>query len=122
MNTTDIVGFIIDVIETGALVSLGVAVYKLHNRIAEAEAVKLAALNLMNQERARKKAHEIAFEKLTDPDTIVAEMERGAVAMEALTAKRGRNVREDAGPHARIYRPRLQSKLPTAGKIWNKNE
>jgi pyridoxal/pyridoxine/pyridoxamine kinase len=52
------------------------------------------------------KRHEKAFKNLTDPDAILADMERGAVAMEALQANRSRMIREDAGPHARIIRPK----------------
>ena len=58
------------------------------------------------------KGREKFYKSLADPDVILADMERGAVAMEALAAKRHRNVREDAGPHAKIYRPKRLGRLP----------
>lgn len=52
------------------------------------------------------------YQSLADPNRIVAEMEQGAVAMEALQAKRRRNIREDAGPHAKIYKPKKIGQSP----------
>jgi hypothetical protein len=59
-----------------------------------------------------KERREKLYASLANEDKIMADMERGAVAMEALQAKRNRNIRDDSGPHARIYRPRLRSRLP----------
>jgi len=61
----------------------------------------------------RKNAHTEAFKKLTDPDWIQEEFERGADVMEARTANRLTKPREDAGPPAKVYRPQLRSKLPS---------
>ena len=58
------------------------------------------------------KGRESFYASLTDADAIMADMERGAVAMEALGAKRRRNIREDAGPHARIYKPKKIGNTP----------
>lgn len=61
----------------------------------------------------RKKAHTEAFKKLVDPDWIQEEFERGADVMEARNANRLTKPREDAGPPAKVYRPKLRGKLPS---------
>ena len=74
------------------------------------------ARKLISVETKRKQAHSDAFERLTDPESIAADMERGADIIEARNANRLTKPREDAGPPARVYRPPMRSKLPSG---WN---
>lgn len=74
------------------------------------------AQDLISQETKRKVAHTELFEDLTDQDKILSEMEASALASEALRAKRNRNVRDDAGPHAVIHKPPLRSAQPRSDR------
>lgn len=67
---------------------------------------------LQNRVQAMRKGRERFYASLSDPNAILADMERGAVAMEALQAKRRRNIRDDAGPHARVWKPKKMGRLP----------
>jgi hypothetical protein len=66
-----------------------------------------SARKLISAETERKQAHSDAFERLTDPDAIMADMERGADIIEARNAHRLTKPREDAGPPARVWRPKV---------------
>ena len=67
---------------------------------------------LIVSEAERKDAHTKAFETLSDPDKIVEEMEKSARATEMRIARRTTLPREDAGPPAKVYRPRILKKYP----------
>lgn len=119
LSTEDFIGFIIDVIEAVALLSLATVCIIQSRKIRMLQAIWPAIARMIDVETKKNIEHQKVFEKLANPDEIMADMERSAVAMEALNAKRQRNIRVDAGPHARIYRPRLRSKLP--GSVGKKN-
>lgn len=67
---------------------------------------------LQAAEDRRKKTHDQIFEMQSNPDVIMAEMERSAVASEALRAKRTLTIRENAGPPAIIHRPPTRAPYP----------
>ena len=73
------------------------------------------ARELLDAETERKQAHTKAFEVLSDPDQIVDEMERSAEATEMRIARRTTLPREDAGPPAKVYRPKIHKRYP---KSW----
>lgn len=57
------------------------------------------------------------YSQMADPDRIVEEMEKGARLREMRDANRTTLPRDDAvGQHARVFRPKLRSKLPSQ---WN---
>lgn len=74
------------------------------------------AIVLVSEETKRKVKHTQAFENLTDPDKIVEEMERSADIMEARQANRLLAPRPDAGPPARVFRPRF---IGRRASFWN---
>ena len=76
-----------------------------------------AAHSLLVAEEQRKEAHTKAFEVLSNPDLIEDEMEKSARATEMRIARRTTLPREDAGPPAKIYRPRVKKKYP---RSWPK--
>ena len=63
-------------------------------------------------EDRRKATHQQIYEMQSDPDVIMAVMERSAVASEALRAKRTLTIRENAGPPAIIHRPPTRAPYP----------
>lgn len=68
------------------------------------------------QDKKRKAAYTKALEDLTDPDKIQEDMERGADILEARQANRLMAPRPDAGPPARVHRPKFVGKRAT---FWN---
>ena len=70
------------------------------------------ARGLVTAETERKVAHTKAFETLSNPDLIAEEMERSSEATESRIARRTTLPREDAGPPAKVYRPKLTRKYP----------
>lgn len=76
--------------------------------------MKKTVSNFIAKEMERKSAHSKAFERLTDPMAIMEEMERGADLLEARQANRLTMPRPDAGPPAKVHRPKLRSKLPSS--------
>jgi hypothetical protein len=96
-----------------SVIVIGICLVLLMFRVRRIEKGFDQALDLILAENVRKQAHTDAFKKLTDVDSIVEDMERGADVMEARNANRLTKPREDAGPPARVYRPRLRSKLPS---------
>jgi hypothetical protein len=78
-----------------------------------------SARKLIVAEAERRAKHAAAFDKLTDVDSIMEEMERGADIIEARNANRLTKVRLDAGPPAKVYRPKLRSALRSQ---WNPRE
>ena len=93
--------------------------YTLHKKINETRA-KLNALSvaygsaikLILAETKRREEHKKAFSRLTDPEAIADDMERGARVREMYDANRNTLPREDAGPPAKVYSPRLRAKVP----------
>jgi hypothetical protein len=88
---------------------------KYGNQLNEALEVVLEARGLLDAEARRKDAHTKAFEALSDADKIAEEMERSAEATEMRIARRTTLPREDAGPPAKVYRPKLRKRYP---KSW----
>lgn len=81
------------------------------------ECLLAPARRLLNQDERRRAAHTAAFERLTDTEAIQADMERSAIASEALRANRTTEPREGAGPHAVVHRVRKMRSKPPHG--WN---
>lgn len=71
-----------------------------------------AAYNLITVETKRKEEHAKALKRLTDPDFIVEDMEKGARLREMRDANRFTLPRDDAGPPAKVYTPTMRAKLP----------
>lgn len=71
-----------------------------------------AAYNLIMTETARREEHVKALKRLTDPEAIVDDMERGARLREMRDANRTTLPREDSGPPAKVYTPTLRAKVP----------
>lgn len=71
-----------------------------------------AAAKLIFTETKKNNEHLRAFKRLTDPDLIAEDMEKGARLREMRDANRDTLPREDAGPPARVYSPRLRAKVP----------
>ena len=94
-----------------AVIVLAIIIVYQSLRIRQLSKEFWAAVDLLVAETDRKRAHAKAFEKLTDVNSIVEDMERGADVMEARNANRLAKPREDAGPPAKVYRPTLRSKL-----------
>lgn len=92
---------------------LGKAINALGERL---DKVIEPAIVLVSEETKRKVKHTEAFENLVDPDKIQAEMERGADIIEARQANRLLAPRPDAGPPARVFRPKLVGKRAS---FWN---
>jgi hypothetical protein len=76
-----------------------------------------AARGLIEAEIERKDAHTKAFEVLSNPDLIAEEMENSARATEMRIARRTTLPREDAGPPAKVYRPKIRKLYP---RSWPK--
>lgn len=107
----------IDIIILGlAVIFEGIALKNLRKRVENLEWQMRAAARLISEETKRKTAHTEAFKNLTDPDKIQEEMERGADILEARQANRLTMPRENAGPPARVFRPRLVGKRAS---FWN---
>jgi hypothetical protein len=75
------------------------------------------ARSLIEAETERKSAHTRAFEVLSNPELIEQEMEKSARATEMRIARRTTLPREDAGPPAKVYRPKIHKRYP---KSWPK--
>jgi hypothetical protein len=71
-----------------------------------------ASLKLILTETERKKEHNKALKRLTDPEAIADDMEKGARLREMRDANRTILPREDAGPPAKVYSPKLRAKVP----------
>jgi hypothetical protein len=95
-----------------ALIILALCVVLLAVRVRHLHRDFWLSIDLITAETIRQQAHADAFKKLTDVDSIMDDMERGADVMEARNANRLTKPREDAGPPARVYRPAMRSKLP----------
>lgn len=95
----------IDLSQTMAICGLAYVVWRLRRLANTSEA-------LITEETRRIQEHRKAFERLTDPDSIEADFERGAQAAEMRAANRVYLPREDAGPHARVHTARLRGQLP----------
>lgn len=71
-----------------------------------------SSMKLILTENDRRAAQAKALKRLTDPDSILEDMERGARMREMRDANRTTLPREDAGPPARVYTPSMRAKLP----------
>lgn len=74
------------------------------------------AIVLVSEETKRKQLHAQLYEDLTDPDKIQEDMERGADIVEARQGNRLLAPRPDAGPPARVFRPKFVGKRAS---FWN---
>ena len=75
------------------------------------------ASELISLEAQRKRLHLQELERLTNQEEIIADMERGADIMEARTANRLTKPRPDAGPPAKIHRPKAMRRKVSGW--WN---
>lgn len=71
-----------------------------------------SAVKLILSETKKRDEHAKALKRLTDPEAIVEDMEKGARMREMIDANRSTLPREDAGPPAKVYSPRLRANLP----------
>ena len=71
-----------------------------------------AASKLIFVETKRRTEHLKAAKRLTDPESIVDDMEKGARLREMYDANRTTLPREDAGPPAKVYTPTMRAKVP----------
>lgn len=87
---------------------------KNEERLAALSTAYKAAIKLILTETKKRDEHARALKRLTDPDSIVEDMEKGARMREMHDANRSLLPREDAGPPAKVYSPRLRAKVPKA--------
>ncbi len=104
------VGIIIILI--GYCIFVAIEIRKLKRKSKELNLGYAAALELIIAEVKRKEQHTKALRRLTDPESIADDMERGARMREMYDANRTTLPREDAGPPARVYSPQMRAKLP----------
>lgn len=71
-----------------------------------------SAIELILAERKRKEEQAKVLRRLTDPESILIEMEKGARIREMRDANRTTLPREDAGPPAKVYTPTLRANVP----------
>jgi hypothetical protein len=71
-----------------------------------------AAYSLISVETKRREEHAKALKRLTDPESIADDMERGARMREMRDANRTVLPREDAGPPAKVYTPTMRARVP----------
>ncbi len=81
-------------------------------KLSAMEAAYKAALKLIFVETQRKAEYAKALKRLTNPESIEEDMEKGARMREMHDANRTALPREDAGPPARVYSPKLRANLP----------
>lgn len=103
------INFWIDIFQAIIILYLSFYVIFLHRKFKAAE-------KLIKIETWRRKKHAKAFEALTNPEKIEQEMERGAQLSEMRAAGRRTLPRENAGPHARVWRPNLRNQPPRYGR------
>ena len=70
------------------------------------------SMKLILTESERRAAQAQALKRLSDPDAILEDMERGARLREMRDANRTTLPREDAGPPAKVYTPTMRAKVP----------
>lgn len=85
---------------------------QLAKKLKALDAAYKAASKLIFVETKRKAEHIDALKRLTDPKLIEEDMEKGARLREMHDANRTTLPREDAGPPAKVYSPRLRAKVP----------
>lgn len=71
-----------------------------------------AAYELIVTETNRREEHSKALKRLTDPEAIADDMEKGARLREMYDANRTTLPRDDAGPPAKVYTPTMRAKVP----------
>lgn len=81
-------------------------------KLSAMEAAYKAALKLIFVETQRKAEYTKALKRLTNPESIEEDMEKGARIREMHDANRTVLPREDAGPPAKVYSPKLRANLP----------
>lgn len=93
-------------------VAVAIEIRNLKRKSKELNLGYAAALKLIVAEAKRREQQTEALKRLTDPDLIADEMEKGARHREMYDANRTTLPREDAGPPARIYTPQMRAKIP----------
>jgi hypothetical protein len=108
-----------EIFEIATLVLIALYVFFTNKRIKKLEqdykTLSLgygAAYELIVTETNRREEHAKALKRLTDPESIADEMEKGARMREMYDANRTTLPREDAGPPAKVYSPKLRAKVP----------
>lgn len=71
-----------------------------------------SAIKLIMTEIKRKDEHTKALKRLTDPESILEDMEKGARMREMYDANRITLPRENAGPPAKVYSTKLRANTP----------
>jgi hypothetical protein len=112
----DTVVLIICIIQTAIIVASRKEIDRSHNEIRDLRHLLIDAGKLISEETKRKMKHSSALDRLTDPNSILEDMERTADVIETRQANRLYAPRPDAGPPAKIHRPRIRSRLP---RTWN---
>lgn len=97
------------------LVYAGYEIKQSKEKIKEMRLAYAAALELIVVETQRRVEHTKALKRLTDPESIADEMERGARKREMYDANRNLLPRENAGPPAKVYSPKLRANVPRSG-------
>lgn len=91
---------------------IGKKIKKLEQDLKTLSITYSAAYNLITMETKRKEEHAKALKRLTDPESIADDMERGARLREMRDANRNVLPREDAGPPAKVYTPTMRARIP----------
>lgn len=94
------------------IVLLAREVKQLKGRVNVLNAAYKGAAKLIFAETKRKEQYTQALKRLTDPESIEEDMEKGARVREMHDANRTTLPREDAGPPAKVYSPQLRAKVP----------
>lgn len=94
------------------LIYAGYEIKQSKQKIKEMRLAYAAAMELIVTETHRRVEHAKALKRLTDPESIADEMESGARKREMYDANRNTLPREDSGPPAKIYSPKLRAKVP----------
>lgn len=93
----------------------------LEERFSAMNTAYKSSLKLIMTETERRNEHAKALKRLTDPDSILLDMESGARVREMRDANRTTLPREDAGPPAKVYTPTLRAKVNKSGYKRNQD-
>lgn len=108
----EILQWVMLVSSIGYLGYAGYTINESKKKIKEMQFAYAASLELIIAETKRKAEQKRVLQRLTDPESIADDMERGARAREMYDANRTILPREDAGPPAKVYAPKLRANVP----------
>ena len=74
--------------------------------------ISASSVELIEKQSQLSSLQVLALKRLTDPEAIMEDMEKGARMREMYDANRTVLPREDAGPPAKVYSPNLRAKVP----------